>query len=695
VTSIITMNSVVVPAEEDAVTGAAAVGGSAASSRRASCGCAADVNPELRRESLGGLVGGLLDGSRASENDGSVLPDAGKACERFLSQHGGGDGAAAADVSRALPPPPPSSIEQALTGRTLAAAAVFQRIAFASKMENRRQLEARELLQVTADQLLEEEDSDRGDSLARFLSLSLVVAALALRCDDGACDVCRGVRRSVASAIESTVQSRLEEGDALIPTLRAMAEAVVRGLLLAAAPNKEGLGCTVDLHIVATLARAYGVVSCTDKATCEACASAIRRVVLLYAEDWDDDGPDVQGDPDSSRSIRKIEVAGALTLASQLRPWENILPAQLVETAVQFGLWHAADSVCVSAVAVAETSIAKARATMAVNALVDAAMDARTYRLADRYATKFYDSGGHARFLEARFMHACGTIAKLVQKRALPVIERQVERIDKAATQVVAEGVATSKEGDAKREEIRTFALQQLEESGDIEAAHRLAGIWGMEYVYDAQALAAAAAKRRSKYIQWDEAFPEKQPPELASTPEALFHAFKTLGAGVNGEKIVYGFDVEWSDEHAGASLLQIATKQAVILVDIPALSKTEEGANALEKTVGRLFESSSTVVGFQCRQDLSQLRRSPCIREKHWFGGRHSVVELNHVVTKRKASLAQLGLSRCCEHFLGKALDKSEQCSLWTLRPLTEQQRVYAALDAWVCVAIYEKLSP
>lgn len=51
------------------------------------------------------------------------------------------------------------------------------------------------------------------------------------------------------------------------------------------------------------------------------------------------------------------------------------------------------------------------------------------------------------------------------------------------------------------------------------------------------------------------------------------------------------------------------------------------------------------------------------------------------------------LGLSRSCEAFLGKQLDKAEQRSDWLARPLTTEQREYAALDAWSCAAIHLKI--
>jgi ribonuclease D len=164
------------------------------------------------------------------------------------------------------------------------------------------------------------------------------------------------------------------------------------------------------------------------------------------------------------------------------------------------------------------------------------------------------------------------------------------------------------------------------------------------------------------------------------------------------GSSNVYGFDVEWGNDEedsdyrdTGAALLQLATIHGVILVDIPALSSTVEGVNSLERNIGVLFRRPSTVlVGFNCREDLSKLRSSPYVGAAHWFPQNLVVCDLQSLTKSTMGP--SVGLSRCCEHYLKKPLDKSEQCSEWNQRPLSEPQRVYAALDAYVCACIYSK---
>ena len=41
----------------------------------------------------------------------------------------------------------------------------------------------------------------------------------------------------------------------------------------------------------------------------------------------------------------------------------------------------------------------------------------------------------------------------------------------------------------------------------------------------------------------------------------------------------------------------------------------------------------------------------------------------------------------------LGKRVSKAQRLSNWEAATLTPQQQMYAATDAWVCIAIYEKL--
>jgi hypothetical protein len=77
-----------------------------------------------------------------------------------------------------------------------------------------------------------------------------------------------------------------------------------------------------------------------------------------------------------------------------------------------------------------------------------------------------------------------------------------------------------------------------------------------------------------------------------------------------------------------------------------------------------------------------------------------HSILEAStlgkkvmHMSKQKNARGAVSSLSRFTERFLELTLNKEQQISDWSIRPLTAEQTEYAALDAAVCPAIVEKL--
>ena len=247
---------------------------------------------------------------------------------------------------------------------------------------------------------------------------------------------------------------------------------------------------------------------------------------------------------------------------------------------------------------------------------------------------------------------------------------------------------------------IREFALRRLRSSNMSTAAVRLADLWGMKYEEDPIVLAEEEEKRKLTYVQWhDEGSPgnfagNSQPlPDLISNILDLNEQFKLLL--LSGDTV--GFDAEWGEDH-GVAVLQLSTVSHSILLDIPALSSEDDGCKALQATVGKLFSGltgAKYVVGFGCKEDIKRLRDSPCSRSVHWFPHNNCAArDLRPLIIDLGLKGAhQLGLSRATETFLGKQLDKAEQCSDWAARPLTSEQREYAALDAWACAAIHAKI--
>ena len=520
------------------------------------------------------------------------------------------------------------------------------------------------------------------------LAVSFVFGALALLANS------KDEAKAAASALSSTVS----RNKPLVHAGRYVANQVLRAYLIHASYSD-----TINLSTVTQFAKAFKLSEEQERQHyAELAAKCIRFSLGVDASDTST--VNVHGEDEN---IRKHKVSGALALACQIRPWPVLSPVLLVEAAIPYDLLHAAEQVCISAHKSAKSSTLDNADTMAnpaldeavcaVETLIDYVMEGRMYRRADNIATNLYEQGGKSRYVWARFYHACDTIARVIQKRKLPIIERQVLRVDKAVEKVRGNLPSTSSNGDlvsgeptviSVSEEIRSFSLEKLGEAGELDAAYRLATLWGMDYAYDEQAILEAAAARKEQYLQFDEILAGCSLPDLIGSAQELHESFKDFR-----KCGPFGLDAEWEEDTAGAAILQLANPKQVLLLDIPALSSTEEGVHVLEETVGALLDSREVVVGFSCRQDLSRLRTSPCNRTNHWVSGTTAVVDAQRLVEDAEPKLKNAGLSRVCQHYLGKPLDKAEQCSCWSSRPLSERQRAYAALDAVSCVRVYEKL--
>ncbi|KAL3941808.1 MAG: hypothetical protein SGBAC_003888 [Bacillariaceae sp.] len=487
---------------------------------------------------------------------------------------------------------------------------------------------------------------------------------------------------------------------------------------------------TINLTILTHFAKAFKINHEQDPQYSELAANAIQHLLRHDLEDITTtatatttlDPAEIMSTISNAEDMKKQRVSSALALACQMGPWPMLSPVPLIDIAIELDYWHTAEQICVSAYKAAISSVdvpivgviqyskeeRLSEAIKATEALIDTAMDARLFRLADNMATKLYEQGGRSKYVEARLYHAFDTITKVVHKRQLPIIERQVDRVDKSVEKVKGDlakekggnqqqeeldeqqAILLSDEMDSARNQIRRFALNKLTDAGEAASAHRLASIWSMEYVYDPETVLKAAAERRKLYLQWDECLNGEVPNVLAE-PQELRIAFDRIR-----NDAVFGIDAEWDEESSGAGLFQFSGRNEVLLIDIPALSSTKEGVKALSETVGALMDSSeATVVGFSPRQDLSRLRASRCVSNNHWLSGTRALVDAQRIAGEQEPKLRKLGLSRVSQHYLGKPLDKAEQCSMWSSRPLSESQRTYAALDAWTCVAIYEKIHP
>lgn len=176
------------------------------------------------------------------------------------------------------------------------------------------------------------------------------------------------------------------------------------------------------------------------------------------------------------------------------------------------------------------------------------------------------------------------------------------------------------------------------------------------------------------------------------------------------------GLDCEWKPKFLAGDaepqpvlLLQLSfhSLRTVFLLDVQTLLRPlldpshslDETESLFDSSIKTLFSSSHFVkVGFQLAYDLQKLAASyPHISSLQTV---HSVLDVSvlakktmHLNEERNSRVVTSSLSRLCEYFLGKSLNKEEQVSNWSFRPLTEGQIEYASLDAIVTPVITDRL--
>jgi len=184
-----------------------------------------------------------------------------------------------------------------------------------------------------------------------------------------------------------------------------------------------------------------------------------------------------------------------------------------------------------------------------------------------------------------------------------------------------------------------------------------------------------------------------------------------------SGPVTLVGVDCEWKPNFLRSSsndpqpvlLLQVSLHelQEVYLFDLqtlvrPLLAKNHERNDeeeALVHVMETLLSSKHFVkVGFGIMNDLRRLAASyPHIQS---FQEVQAVLEASILGKKvmrlskqKNARIVTSSLKRLTERFVQRTINKEQQCSDWSIRPLTQKQKDYAALDAAVTPVIAERL--
>ena len=89
--------------------------------------------------------------------------------------------------------------------------------------------------------------------------------------------------------------------------------------------------------------------------------------------------------------------------------------------------------------------------------------------------------------------------------------------------------------------------------------------------------------------------------------------------------------------------------------------------------------------IGADVRNDISALNKL-----RHFTP--RGFIDLQSEVAKY--GIEDKSLRKISGIVLGKRVSKAQRLSNWAANKLTQQQQMYAATDAWVCIEIYNKLT-
>ncbi|KAL3284676.1 hypothetical protein HHI36_018827 [Cryptolaemus montrouzieri] len=165
----------------------------------------------------------------------------------------------------------------------------------------------------------------------------------------------------------------------------------------------------------------------------------------------------------------------------------------------------------------------------------------------------------------------------------------------------------------------------------------------------------------------------------------------------------IVGLDCEWKPSFGGQkselALMQIATRKKVYILDVPALSSNVPHAwNELNNS---LFNKCDILkLGFGFTSDISVIKDSISgLSFSTKQIGFLDLLSLRKVLDKHPevvlpyAHTGGPSLTTLVHQCLGAPLDKSEQFSNWDKRPLRTSQLIYAALDAYCLIEVYDVL--
>ena len=178
---------------------------------------------------------------------------------------------------------------------------------------------------------------------------------------------------------------------------------------------------------------------------------------------------------------------------------------------------------------------------------------------------------------------------------------------------------------------------------------------------------------------------------------ESLMILENIINNNLNSDKYM-GIDTEWKSSNNFyeqyqeninnsnnnlADIIQIAGINHGFIFDVKSINKNEE----IKEKIKKIFFDTK-FIGFEFRNDYMKIGQF--FKEIIY---KNKFVELSNVykerLNKRTPELKSITLE-----FFGKELDKRDQISDWSKRPLLQNQIIYGILDAYVLILIYNKLN-
>ncbi len=163
----------------------------------------------------------------------------------------------------------------------------------------------------------------------------------------------------------------------------------------------------------------------------------------------------------------------------------------------------------------------------------------------------------------------------------------------------------------------------------------------------------------------------------VVDTPQALDEACQHLA-----QQSILGFDTETRPSFTAGvtnkvALLQLFGGERCFLIRLNRVQMSKALTDILHR-------SDIIKVGAAVKNDIVGLTKL-----RHFTAG--GFVDLQDIV--ENYGIKDKSLRKISGIVLGKKVSKAQRLSNWEAKTLTPQQQMYAATDAWVCVAIYEAL--